>query len=313
MMKLVIGSVNIKPIPKYPVVAIGNFDGLHLGHQAILSETTKRAREKEGTSVALTFEPHPIKVLYPEKGFKLLNPFQVKMRLIENAGIDVGFVAEFNNAFAECSPEAFARTFLQEKIGCREVIVGKKFRFGKDRAGSIDDLIRFGKTYGFEVVPQEPVLIDGITVSSSQIRRCIQEGDVGMAARMLGTNYMVEGKVVPGDGEGEASNYPTANIPLPNEVTPKDGIYAVHVDFFKGKDYGTLKGVAYIGSKPTFENRGPRVEVHLFDFNQNLYEQRIRITFIEHIRDDMRFEDPKDLLVQIGRDVDTAKSILQRL
>ncbi|MBN4054841.1 hypothetical protein JYT87_03940, partial [Nitrospira defluvii] len=210
-------------------------------------------------------------------------------------------------------PEAFARDFLQEKIGCKEVIVGKNFRFGKDRDGTVDDLIRYGKELGFEVRPQNPVIVDGKTVSSSQIRQCLLEGDVVMAAKMLGKNYTAEGKVTPGDGEGASNNYPTANIPLPNEVAPKDGIYAVTVDCFKGKDYGTLKGVAYIGSKPTSGNKKPRIEVHLFDFNANLYDQRIRITFIDWIREDKHFEDPSELVKQIGIDADQARTILNNL
>ena len=129
---------------------------------------------------------------------------------------------------------------------------------------------------------------------------------------MLGKTYSVEGKVVPGDGMGKSNNYPTANFPLPNEVCPKDGIYAVQVDFYKGKDYGTLKGVAYIGSKPTFENKECRIEVHLFNFNENLYEQRIRVSFIDWIREDKKFEDPSELVKQIGLDIDNAKSILEK-
>jgi len=312
MMKLVIGSVNFKTIPDYPVVAIGNFDGNHLGHQAILSQTVKRAVEKGGTSVVLTFEPHPIRMLHPEKKIKLLNPFQVKMRLVENAGIDVGYVADFNKSFAEYSPEKFAEFFLKEKIGCKEVVVGKNFRFGKDRAGSVEDLIAYGLTFGFKVSPQEPVIIDGKTVSSSLIRQLIQDGDVVLAGKMLGKPYTLEGKVMHGDGHGKSIDYPTANIPLPNEVAPKDGIYAVRVDCFKGKDYGTLSGVAYVGSKPTFENKAPRIEVHLFNFNADLYEQRIRITFIEKVREDQRFDNAEALVKQMGYDADRAKAILGR-
>ncbi len=312
MMKLVIGTVNIKTIPDYPVVAIGNFDGNHLGHQAILAQTVKRAIEKGGTSVVLTFEPHPMRMLHPEKKLKLLNPFQVKMRLVENAGIEVGYVAEFNKSFAEHSPEEFAKVFLKEKIGCREVVVGSNFRFGKDRTGSIEDLIAYGKSFGFEVRTQEPVVIDGKTVSSSEIRKQIQEGNVAFAAKMLGKPYALEGKVAAGDGMGKSINYPTANIAHPNEVAPKDGIYAVQVDCFKGKDYGTLNGVAYIGTKPTFKNKDPRIEVHLFDFNADLYEQRIRITFIEHIRDDKRFDNTEDLVKQMDQDSEQAKAILTK-
>ncbi len=311
-MKLIIGTANIKPVYDYPVVAIGNFDGLHLGHQAILDQTIKRANESDGTSVVLTFEPHPVKVVRSDVGFKLMNPFQIKMRLIENAGIDVSYVATFNKAFAEHSPEAFAKEFLHEKIGCREVIVGENFRFGKDRAGRIEDLIRFGKQFGFEVIPQKPVLVENTTVSSSTIRELLHhEGNVALAGKMLGRPYVLEGKVVPGDGMGRKSDTPTANVPFPNEVTPKDGIYAVRVEFLKGQNYGTKEGVAYIGCKPSFENKPPRIEIHLFDFDDDLYEKRLRIVFIEFIRDDKKFENTDDLLIQIGLDIEKAKSILE--
>lgn len=311
-MKLIIGTANIKPDNDYPVVAIGNFDGLHLGHQAILAQTIQRANNENGTSVVLTFEPHPVKSIRPDSGFKLMNPFQIKMRLIENAGIDVSYVATFNEAFAEHSPEAFAKEFLHEKIGCREVIIGENFRFGKDRSGNVDDLIRYGKQFGFEVIPQKPVLVEGETVSSSLIRQLIHEGNVRLAGKMLGRYYVVEGKVIPGDGIGKKNNTPTANIPFPNEVTPQDGIYAVRVEFLKGQDYGTKDGVAYIGCKPSFENKPPRIEIHLFDFNEDLYEKRLRIVFIDFIRADKKFENMDDLLRQIDLDIEETKAVLAK-
>lgn len=311
-MKLIIGNANIKPVNDYPVVAIGNFDGLHLGHRAILDQTIQRANANNGTSVVLTFEPHPVKAIRPGSGFKLMNPFQIKMRLIENAGIDVSYVATFNKALAEHSPEAFAKEFLHEKIGCREVIVGENFRFGKDRAGDVEDLIRYGKQFGFEVMPQKPVLVEGEIVSSSIIRRLIYEGNVRLAGKMLGHYYVIEGKVIPGDGVGKQNNTPTANIPFPNEVAPQDGIYAVRVEFLKGTDYGTKDGVAYIGCKPSFKNKPPRIEIHLFDFNEDLYEKRLRIVFIDFIRADKKFEKMDDLLRQIDLDIEETKSILAK-
>ncbi|MFQ5543752.1 MAG: bifunctional riboflavin kinase/FAD synthetase, partial [Nitrospiria bacterium] len=185
-MKLLIGASNIKPEFPYPVVAIGNFDGLHLGHQAILTQTMKRAKENDGTSILLTFEPHPRRLLQPEKTFKLLYTYQSKMRLIENTGIDLAYTTEFNKAFLALSPEAFSKNFLYEKMACKEVVVGKNFRFGKDRAGTLEDLVRFGKEFGFKVVVQDPVWVDGNIVSSSQVRKLVKEGDVRLAGKMLG-------------------------------------------------------------------------------------------------------------------------------
>lgn len=310
-MKLLIGSANIKPIPDHPVVAIGNFDGVHLGHQAILATVIERAQEKNGASVILTFEPHPMKVLHPESEFKLLNTFQVKMRLIESTGIDVAFSAEFNKAFSEQTPEQFAKTYLRDKIGCKEVVIGPNFKFGKDRAGTVEDLVRFGKELGFEVTVQEPVFVEGIPVSSTKIRQLIQEGNVGLAGRMMGRYYSMEGKVLPGDGMGKTLGYPTANFRLPNELVPKEGVYAARIATLKAEGYVTLDGIVYIGSKPTFDMKEVRMEVHLFDFNGDLYGKRLLVTFIEWIRGDEKFPDSAALVGQIGRDIEKAKSILK--
>ncbi len=311
-MKLLIGASNIKPNVNYPVVAIGNFDGVHLGHQAILAETIKRAKLNDGTAVVLTFEPHPRRYLKPEETFKLLNTFQIKTRIIEAHGIDITYTAEFNKAFAELSPEAFATKFLHEKMGCKEVVVGKNFRFGKDHAGTLDDLIRFGETLGFKVISPEPVIVEGRVVSSSEIRTLLLEGKVALASKMLGRYYTLEGKVIRGDDMGAALGFPTANLRLPNELIPKKGIYAARADFLKTDGYGTKDGVVYIGSKPTFDKNVLSLEVHLFDFSKDLYEKRLRVTLIDWIRGDEYFEDKAALSNQIQKDVDKAKAVLAR-
>lgn len=310
-MKLLIGTTNIRPLTGYPVVAIGNFDGLHLGHQAILARTIQRAQEKGGTSVVLTFEPHPLKVLAPEKAFKLLNTFQVKMRLVESTGVDVAFSAEFNKTFAQQSPYDFAKTFLHDKIGAKEVVVGPNFTFGRDRTGTIDELVRFGKELGFEVTVQEPVLVDGIVVSSSKIRELVREGNVGLAARMMGRYYSMEGKVMRGDGRGKTLGYPTANFRLPNELIPKEGVYAARVATLKAEGYVTLDGIVYIGAQPTFEKTDVQMEVHLFDFNEDIYGKRLLVTFVDWIRGDEKFPDGESLTRQIGKDIEKAKSVLK--
>ncbi len=310
-MKLWIGTANIKPVKAYPVVAIGNFDGLHRGHQAILSQTLQRARENKGTAVVLTFEPHPFKVLNPERDFKLLNTFQIKVRQIESTGMDVCFTAEFNKAFAEQTPYDFVKTYLHEKIGCKEVVVGKNFRFGRDRAGTLDDLIRFGEEFGFKVIPPEPVWVDELVVSSSRIRQLVREGDVGLAGKMLGRYYEMEGKVLHGDGEGKALGYPTANFRLPNELVPGEGIYAARVSLLRTEGLQLFDGVVYIGSKPTFGEKGMRMEVHLFNFREDIYGRRLLVTFVDRIREDIKFSGKAALVRQIGEDVEKAKLILK--
>ncbi|VAX31591.1 FMN adenylyltransferase / Riboflavin kinase [hydrothermal vent metagenome] len=311
-MKLLIGASNIKPNLDYPVVAIGNFDGVHLGHQAIIAETIERAKQNDGTAVVLTFEPHPRRHLNPEKTFKLLNTFQIKARLIEGFGIDVTYVTEFNKAFAELSPEGFAKKFLHEKIGCKEVVVGKNFRFGKDQKGTLDDLIRYGETLGFKVISPEPVKVEGYVVSSSEVRKQLMEGNVALAAKMLGRHYIVEGKVIRGDDRGAALGFPTANLRLPNELIPKEGIYAARADFLKTDGYGTKNCVVYIGSKPTFGQNTLSLEVHVLDFEKDLYEKRLRVALIDWVRGDERFESAEALSVQIQKDVDKTREILAR-
>ena len=311
-MKLLIGSSNIKPVNPYPVVAIGNFDGLHLGHQAILSQAMKRAKENDGTSIVLTFEPHPRKVFYPEKTFKLLNTFQIKTRLIEATGIDLCYVTEFNQGFLGLSPEAFSKKFLHEKIGCKEVVIGKNFRFGKDRSGDLEDLIHFGELYGFKVLAQEPVWINETAVSSSQIRKLLREGNVALAGKMMGRFYILEGKVIHGDGMGASLGYPTANLRLPNELIPSVGIYAARVDFMKTEGHKTQDAIVYIGSKPTFSQKAISIEIHLLDLNKDLYGKRIRVTLLDWIRGDEQFENKDALVRQIALDIQQARLILKK-
>ncbi len=311
-MQIVIGTLNIRPIAKYPVVAIGNFDGFHLGHQAILAHAVSRAKETKGSAVVLTFEPHPLKVLAPDKALRLLYPFQTKMRLIEAAGIDVVCVAEFNKKFLQHTPHEFAKEFLHDKIGCKEVIVGKNFRFGKGRAGGVDDLIRFGKEFGFRVIAEGPVLVDGLTVSSSKIRESIGKGDVKLAGKLLGRAYILEGKVIHGDHTGKALGFPTANFPLPNELVPKNGIYAARITILKAEGPLTRDGVVYIGPRPTFKERETQVEAHLFDYNENLYGKRVIVTLIDWIRGDETFHDLNALTRQMEKDAEKARSILKQ-
>ncbi|MFQ5587480.1 MAG: bifunctional riboflavin kinase/FAD synthetase [Nitrospiria bacterium] len=309
-MKLLIGASNIKPNLDYPVVAIGNFDGIHLGHQAILAKAISRAKANNGNAVVLTFEPHPRRYFFPEQTFKLLNTFQMKTRIIESFGVDVCYTSEFNKSFAELSPEAFATEFLHKKIGAKEVVIGQNFRFGKDRAGSVEDLIRFGETLGFSVITPDPVLVEDRVVSSSEIRKLLGEGNVALAAKMLGRYYTLEGKVIRGDEMGQALGFPTANLRLPNELIPKKGIYAARADFLKTDGFGTKDGVVYIGSKPTFDKKVLSLEVHLFDFEKDLYEKRLRVTLIDWIRDDEYFGSEAALIDQIKKDIENAKTVL---
>jgi riboflavin kinase/FMN adenylyltransferase len=308
-MKLLVGTEEITPITPYPVVAIGNFDGLHLGHQALLQKTVQRAKEKNGTSVVLTFRPHPSAILSPSQPTQLLTPFEEKRDLVAALGIDVILFVEFSKEFAHQTPAQFAENLLAEKVGCKEVFVGERFAFGKNRSGKVSDLVTLGKKIGFEVFPQETVFLNHTLVSSSTIRELLQAGNVGLAAKMLSRPYALEGEVLHGDGAGKRLGFATANMNLPGRIVPKEGIYAARTTLSDNPH--SYDSVVYIGSKPTFHEKGTvQIEAHLFDYDKDLYGQKIKVAFLEWIRADEKFESSLDLIKQMQRDTKKARSIL---
>ncbi len=216
----------------YPntVLTIGNFDGVHLGHQKIFLKVIERAREIKGTSMVMTFEPHPIKVLSPEKDIKLLTPFEEKAKLIENTGIDVLLCIRFDRKFANLLPDEFIKEILVNKINAKEIIVGSNYTFGRGKKGNVDILRGRSKKYGFNVKVVRYVKVKGIIVSSSSIRSFLMKGDVSGVSNLLGRAYSIEGTVIRGKGRGKRlMNIPTANITTPVEISPKEGVYAVKV------------------------------------------------------------------------------------
>lgn len=304
-MKIIRGLTNLtKKLPN-PVLTIGNFDGVHLGHQAIIKKVVERSKEISGTSIVLTFEPHPLKVIAPERSPKLLNTFLGKMNLIAAAGIDVVIIEEFTIAFAEQNPDDFARTMLHEKIAVQEIYVGYDYAFGRDRKGSISSLKKMGRTYGFYVGMVEAVQVHGIVASSSAIRDFVASGKVEEAARLLGRYYAVEGEVVHGSHRGHELGFPTANLRTPNELLPTYGVYAVlvHVD---GSHY---QGVASIGVRPTFDSGPLSIEVYLFDFNDDIYGKQMDVSFVGYLREEKKFADAQSLIYQMQKDVEYAKKL----
>ncbi|HLB25493.1 MAG TPA: riboflavin biosynthesis protein RibF, partial [Nitrospirota bacterium] len=236
-----------------PVVTLGNFDGVHLGHQAIFKQVVARAVSEGGTSVAFTFEPHPLKVLAPQRSPRLLSTFREKMEQIEAAGMDAVICAHFTPAFASQNPEDFVRDVLVGAVGVRELFVGHDYAFGKDRRGDIPFLRESGARHGFGVHVIGPVKVEGIVVSSTKIRRLIMDGEVCLASKLLGRPYSIEGTVIQGHSRGRSLGFPTANITTPNELPPKEGVYAVTIQV-EGREY---KGAANIGRNPTFQDAGP--------------------------------------------------------
>jgi riboflavin kinase/FMN adenylyltransferase len=308
-MRIVRGLKNYNERLPNPVMTLGNFDGVHLGHQAIFKKVIERAREIRGTSVVFTFEPHPLKVLAPERSPMMLNTFHGKMKLFAAAGIDVVICANFTRTFAEQHPEDFARDVLHAQIGVSEVYVGYDYAFGKGREGSIESLKEMGRTFGFGVGVVEAVQVNNHVVSSSVIRDLIANGNVEEAATLLGRKYAIEGEVVHGSHRGQTLGFPTANLKIVNELIPAHGVYAVLAEI----DHKTLKGVASIGIRPTFDAGPVSVEVYLFEFHEGLYGKDMEISFVRRLRGEEKFPNADALVEQIRQDVRDAQAALQNL
>lgn len=308
-MRIIRGIKNYtEKLPK-PVLTLGNFDGVHLGHQAIFKKVVERAKEIKGTSIAFTFEPHPLKVLAPERSPLLLNTFHSKIRLFEAAGIEVVLCANFTRAFADQHPEDFARDVLHKLIGVKEIYVGYDYAFGRGREGSIESLKKMGETYGFGMGVIDPVRMNGVVVSSSVVRDLLANGRVEEAAQLLGRNYSIEGEVVHGSHRGHTLGFPTANLKTANEMIPGFGVYAVlaHVDC------RTFKGVASIGIRPTFNNGPVSIEVYLFEFAQDIYGKEMEVAFVKRLRGEEKFPNAEALVKQIRKDVQQAQDVLKAI
>ncbi|MDH4185614.1 MAG: bifunctional riboflavin kinase/FAD synthetase [Nitrospira sp.] len=294
----------------YPVATIGNFDGHHLGHRALLQTVVETARKARGTSLVVTFDPHPVKILAPNVGLRFLTSLEEKLSHLDAAGIDEVVFLDFTPEFATMSPEHFAEDILYRSLALSELFVGSHFAFGKGRTGHIDDLARFGEQYGFQVHPVTPVMIQGEVVSSTRIRRLIQAGNVELAATLLGRLYGIRGIVVHGMEQGQAMGWPTANLPIPaDRVVPPDGVYAARVVY--GSEIHDA--IAYVGTRPTFGVGERLIEVHLLDQTCQLYGQEITVQFVARVRGDHAFASADELSRQIARDVAQARINLRNL
>lgn len=309
-MEIYEGVERLPPSLPYPVATVGNFDGIHRGHLLIFRKVVGRAREAGGTSVVLTFDPHPQRVLKPEASPDLLTDLDSKLSLLEAEGIDVALIVPFTRDFARTSPKAFVAEILHKRVGAREVFVGHDFAFGKDRAGTIALLEAEGRRLGMAVTVVGAVEWEGETVSSSRIRHALVDGEPERAADLLGRPYSLSGKVVGGYQEGRILGFPTANLAVSSEVlVPAQGVYAVRVKW-EGAWYD---GVANIGTSPTFEDRPFRLEVHLFDFTGDLYDQTLEVAFLARLREERRFPSVDELTDQIRKDAEEARALLAKL
>lgn len=298
-----------------PVVTVGNFDGLHIGHRAITDTVVARARAIDGCAVLYTFEPHPIKILRPSRAPGLLTTIEQKTELIEQAGIDVMIVEKFDADFARTTAEEFIQTILYQRIRPIGVYVGYDFHFGRDREGSMRLLTELGPRLGFAVTIIPEVTVGGQDVNSTRIRKLLRDSHVAAAAQLLGRPYSVRGRIVEGARRGRTLGFPTANLAPENEVLPAAGVYAGRLRFLdegdpaRGREYGAVSNV---GHRPTFDGSGQlQAEAHLLGFDGDAYGRRVELSFSDHLRAERRFSGVDALREQIAVDVDHARRLLE--
>ena len=291
------------------VVTIGNFDGVHIGHQSLFHEVILKAGQLGGTSVAMTFDPHPLRVLTKHRHPPLITLNEQKKELIAATDLDVLIIVPFTRKFAEISAEEFIVDLMIRRIGMKAIIVGQDYSFGRNREGDIHLLKTLGQQHDFEVIMADWIKASQRNegrISSTRIRELVASGDIEKAQKLLGRHYQIRGRVITGRNRGgKLLGFPTANLALQDELCPKTGIYAVTVEW-KGKIY---QGVANIGYSPTFDDHLFTVEVHILDFDQNLYEQQIKINFLKRIRDEIKFDSIEALSEQIRNDIAVAREL----
>lgn len=289
-------------------VTIGNFDGIHLGHQAMLARLTARAASVGAAPTVLTFEPHPREIFAPESAPTRLTSLREKLEILRGLGVAHVHVCRFTRPFAALSAEEFVRRILVDGLKARYVLVGDDFRFGARRAGDFALLERLGGEYGFQAEALHTVEAAGQRASSTAVREALAVGDMAMAAQLLGRPYSISGRVVGGDQLGRKIGYPTANIQLKHNKAPVKGIFAVRVQGLERPDW---PAVASLGTRPTVHADGrPTLEVHLFDFDRSIYRQHLRVEFLHKLRDEAKFPSLDALIAQIGEDARQARDLL---
>lgn len=292
--------------PRGAVLSIGNFDGVHLGHQAILRYVVDRADGLGAMAAAMTLEPHPVKLLRPRQAPKLLTTLEQRLALIGRTGIESALVVPFTHRLARMPAETFVEDVLVGRLGIREVYIGANFRFGADRGGDVALLEKMGGELGFKAAASPIVEAEGGVVSSTRVRETVAEGRVEEAAAMLGRHVFIDGSVLEGKRLGRKLGFPTLNIEVENELEPAGGVYvtAVHIPSF-GR---TFASVTNIGTRPTvYENSVVTVETHLLDFTADVYRESVRLFFIKRLRDEISFPSTVQLMSQIRQDVDASR------
>ena len=291
------------------VVTMGNFDGIHLGHQTLILRTVEDSKQQGFPSTVLTFEPHPLRVLAPERAPLLILSYDDKLALFQSFGVDIVIAQSFDRQFASIAADDFVRRFLVDRLKARKLWVGRDLRFGQSRRGEVNDLVRLAADGGFQVGVLDPILLQGVQISSSRIRQLVQEGRVDEVKPMLGRYHFVSGRVVTGHRRGRDLGFPTANISSPTEVVPLNGIYATLLQI-KNEQW---LSVSSIGVNPTFGD-GPRtIESFILDFDGDIYGEPVKLSFVKRIREERKFVMIKDLVAQMHEDVNRAKAIFKEL
>ncbi len=290
--------------------AIGNFDGVHLGHQKVLDIARSKARALGAPLGVVTFEPHPRQVFAPDAApFRLMNA-ETRAHRLERLGVERLYELPFDASLVALAPEEFACDVLRRGLGLAHVVVGADFRFGKDRAGDAAALAGYGEQLGFGVTVADLLQEDGLEVSSTRIRRALSDGDPALAAVMLGHLHRIDGPVIAGERRGRELGYPTANMSLEGLHLPKFGVYAVTVDVLTGPHAGRRSGVASLGVRPMFGTNRPNLETHLFDFAGDLYGADVSVGLVSFLRGEQRFDSVEALVAQMDRDAQEARDAL---
>lgn len=309
-MKVYFGINEFKKVNK-PVITTGTFDGVHNGHKKIIKNLISKAKEIEGESVMITFNPHPRLVLFPENNnLKLLNSLEEKISLLEKEGLDHLIIQPFTIEFSRLSALEYIRDLLVNKLGLHTLVIGYDHHFGRNREGSFEELQEFAQLYNFDIEQISALDIESVNVSSTKIRNALADGNVALANTFLGYNFGFTGNVVKGDGIGKTIGYPTANIELTDKykTIPANGVYACLVNL---KDQA-FKGMLNIGVRPTInDQKHQKIEINLLGFNGNLYDKTLTIELIEKLRDEQKFDSLEELKSQLGIDKENALKVLQ--
>lgn len=304
-MELIRGLQNIRPKHHGCVATIGNFDGVHLGHQAVLGQLAEKAAELCLPTTLITFEPQPMEYFMPDKVPARLTRFREKMLALQRYSVDRVCCLSFNDKLAKLTAEDFIEQVLVEKLGVKYLVVGDDFRFGMNRAGNFEMLVNAGKQYGFQVVSMHTFEIDAERVSSTRIRKALEKGDMSEAEKLLGRRYRMSGRVAHGEKLGRELGFPTANIHLHRQASAIQGIFVVEVF---GLDDEPLQGVASVGTRPTVNETKALLEVFLLDFDQDIYGRHIQVSFLKKLRDEEKFNSLDELKEKIQWDVEQAQA-----